>query len=177
MKTYIFLFISLLAFLFIQGCSTKVPLKQVLIEKGHKYNVNYKTLHAICMKESSLKPFVVNVNKSIFNIQKGGHYFDNAFSANLYMDTVLDPLNLNYDIGLCQINKIHLKKNNLDNEDMLDFEKNIDMAARIYKYNVRVCKNDVVCALSMYNTGKKNSSVGKKYAQKVLKIRKKLYGN
>ena len=68
-----------------------------------------------CKLESNHNPNVINVNKSIFDIQKGSHYFDNWFTANLYMDTVLDPLGLNYDIGICQINKIHLKRFKMDN--------------------------------------------------------------
>jgi len=149
----------------------------MFVEKGEKYNINHKTLKAICKKESGLKPYVVNVNKSIFDIQIGGHYFDTWLGANTYMDLVLDPLGLNYDIGLCQINKIHLDRFDLDNEDLLDEETNIDIAARIYKWNVKACNGNLKCALSMYNTGKKNSSIGMKYANKVIKIRKQMYGN
>ena len=157
------------------GCAQK-SIEQVFIEKGSKYNVNHKTLYAICKVESNHNENVVNVNKSIFNIQKGSHYFSTAFEANLYMDYVLDPLLLNYDIGICQINKVHLKRLKLDNEELLDRELNIDVAAKIYRYNLRKCNNDIICALSMYNTGYKNSTVGKRYAQKVLKARRKLTG-
>ena len=166
------LFFIIVSFLFL-GCSQK-SIKQIFIEKGQKYNVNYKTLYAICKIESNHNENVVNVNKSIFNIQKGPHYFNSAFKANLYMDYVLDPLRLNYDIGICQINKQHLKRLNLDNEELLDKELNIDIAAKIYKYNLEKCNNQTTCALSMYNTGYKNSTAGKKYAQKVLRIKEKL---
>jgi soluble lytic murein transglycosylase-like protein len=91
------------------------------------------------------------------------------------MDYVLDPTFANYDIGVCQINKLWLKKMGLDNEDLLDRETNINVAAKIYLNNVRRCKNNIYCALSLYNTGKKNSKIGKKYANKVLKARKKLF--
>ncbi len=92
------------------------------------------------------------------------------------MDYVLDPLFLNYDIGICQINKVHLKRLKLDNEELLDRELNIDIAAKIYKYNLGKCNDEIICALSMYNTGYKNSTVGKKYAKKVLKVRRRLIG-
>jgi len=153
------------------GCSQK----DYFLQAGKKYGVNHRTLRAIAHHESGNKNNVVNVNRSIFNVQQGPHYFDNWFTANLYMDTVLDPLFLNYDIGICQINKMYLDKNNLDNEDLLDPEINIDMAAKIYKYNVRACKGNLRCALSMYNTGHKRSKIGFRYADKVIKIRKKYY--
>ena len=155
------------------GCSQK-SVEQIFMEKGKKYNVNHRTLYAICKVESNHNENVVNVNKSIFNIQQGPHYFNSAFKANLYMDYVLDPLLLNYDIGICQINKQHLDRLDLDNDELLDRELNIDTAARIYKYNLGKCDNKIVCALSMYNTGYKNSTVGRKYAQKVLRIRERL---
>ncbi len=160
-------------FLF-SGCSQK-SIEQIFIEKGSKYNINHKTLTAICKVESNHNENVVNVNSSILNIQRGPHYFDSAFGANLYMDYVLDPLLLNYDIGICQINKQHLSRLNLDNEDLLDRELNIDIAAKIYKYNLGRCSNKIICALSMYNTGSGNSRIGKKYADKVLRARRKLF--
>ncbi len=156
------------------GCSQK-SVEQIFIDKGKKYNINHKTLTAICKVESNHNENVVNVNSSILDIQRGPHYFDSAFSANLYMDYVLDPLLLNYDIGICQINKQHLSRLNLDNEELLDREINIDIAAKIYKYNLKKCKNKIICALSMYNTGNGNSTIGKKYANKVLRARKKLF--
>ncbi|NOQ32201.1 MAG: transglycosylase SLT domain-containing protein [Helicobacteraceae bacterium] len=164
--------VALSLLLLFSGCSHKNYFKI----SAKKHNVNYKTLTAIASVESNHKSNVVNVNKSIFDIQRGPHYFDNWFTANLYMDMVLDPLGLNYDVGICQINKIHFDRFNLDNEDLLDDEINIDAAARIYRWNVTKCKGQIVCALSMYNTGKGNSKTGKKYANKVLRARKRLFG-
>lgn len=169
---YSYLITLILSIFLFTGCATK-PLNQIFIEKSKKHGVNHRTIKAICKIESGHRNNVVNVNKSIFDIHRGGHYFESAFRANLFMDYVLDPLFLNYDIGICQINKQHLKRLNLDNEDLLDPEINIDTAAKIYAYNVKYCKGDLVCALSVYNTGKKNSSIGRKYANKVIKQRKK----
>ena len=169
------IFCSILIIIFFTSCSNK-NLYQKFQYYAKQENINYKTLMAICKTESNLKKYVVNVNKSILNIQKGPHYFDNWFTANIYMDMVLDPMFLNYDVGMCQINKAHLDKFNLDNEDLLEEDKNIEIAAKIYNWNVRACKGKIVCALSLYNTGHKKSSVGKKYARKVLKIRKKMFG-
>ena len=131
---------------------------------------------AICKKESNFNPYVINVNKSLFDIQKGPHSFTNWISANAYMDLVLDPLFLNYDIGICQINKLHLDRLGLDNEELLNEETNIEVAAKIYKWNLKSCNGNTMCALSMYNTGYKNSSIGKRYAKKVLKNRKEMFG-
>lgn len=159
--------------LLLQGCMTRMEMFQ---EAANRHNVNYKTLYAICYKESKFHSNVVNVNTSIFNIQQGPHYFDNWFTANLYMDVILDPLNLNYDIGICQINEQHRDRMYLDNEDLLEDEINIDVAAKIYAYNVKACGGDLKCALSMYNTGKKKSSIGYMYAKQVIDIRKREFG-
>ena len=169
------LFLTFLLIIFYSGCSSK-SLYQKFYDIANEHNINHKTLIAICKKESNLKPYVVNVNKSLFNIQRGGHYFDTAFGANMYMDFILDPLFLNYDIGMCQINKIHLDRFDLDNEDLLDEDTNIEIAAKIYKWNVKACNGDIRCALSMYNTGYKNSTIGKVYASKVLRKRKEMFG-
>jgi soluble lytic murein transglycosylase-like protein len=167
--------LTLLSILLFTGCAYKSH-QELFIEKAKEQNINYKTLHAICKKESSLNVNVVNVNESIIDIQRGPHYFSSAWKANLYMDLVLDPLLLNYDVGICQINKQHLKRLKLDNEDLLDRETNIEIAAKIYRYNIKKCRGDIICALSMYNTGQKHSKRGIAYAKKVLKIRKRLYG-
>ena len=161
-------------FIFVlSGCSQH----DYFIEAGKYYHVNPKTLKAIAYVESGNRNNIIIVNTSVFNIQQGSHKFDNWFTANLYMDTVLDPLGLNYDIGICQINKMYLGKNNLDNEDLLDTRTNVFMAAKIYKYNVKVCHNNLRCALSMYNTGKKHSKIGFKYANKVIRARTKYYSH
>jgi len=167
-KISIFLLFIILSF---TSCSQKT-LNYKFNHISKKYHINPRTMKAICKHESNYNSYTINVNKSIFNIQKGTHYFNSWISANLYMDTVLDPLGLNYDIGICQINKEHLNQYNLDNEDLLNDDINIDIATRIYKWCVKSCKGNIICALSMYNTGKKHSIIGKKYAYKVLKIRK-----
>ncbi|MEA3352603.1 MAG: transglycosylase SLT domain-containing protein [Campylobacterota bacterium] len=160
--------------LLLGGCSSK-SLYQKFNDIARQNNVNHKILMAICKKESNLKPYVINVNKSIFNIQKGPHSFDTWIGANSYMDFVLDPMLLNYDIGICQINTVHLTRFDLDNEDLLDTETNIQIAAKIYNWNLRQCKGDIVCALSMYNTGYKNSTIGKRYAKKVLEKKREMF--
>lgn len=155
--------------LFLSGCG--MSQQELFVHYSKKHNVNHKTMKAICKTESGLRPYAINVNKSLFNVQKGPHYFDTWIGANAYMDLVLDPLFLNYDVGLCQINKSHFERMGLDNEDLLDEEKNIEAACKIYSYNVKACDGDLYCALSMYNTGKKHCAAGLQYAQKVLKNR------
>lgn len=166
------IFFIIFTILLLSGCSQK----NYFIENGIKYNVNYKTLTAIATVESNHKSNVVNVNESIFDIQRGSHYFDNWFTANLYMDTILDPLGLNYDVGICQINKIHFDRFDLDNEDLLDDAINIEIAAKVYKWNINKCNGNVRCALSMYNTGKAYSKKGSRYAEKVLRARLRMFG-
>lgn len=171
MKNIQILLNVIIIFIF-SGCSQK----NYFLESAKKYNLDYKTLSAIASVESKHNSNVVHVNESIFDIQRGAHYFDNWFTANLYMDTILDPLGLNYDVGICQINKVNFERFDLDNEDLLDDETNIDIAAKIYSWNLRQCKGNTRCALSMYNTGKKHSAKGQRYADKVLKARYRLYG-
>ncbi len=173
MKNLLFIFLIIFVF---TGCYNK-QLKEIFIEKSQEQNVDYKIIMSICKHESGFKEYAINVNKSIFNIQKGPHFFDSRFFANVYMDTILDPLFLSYDVGICQINNQHLDRFNLDNEDLLDIEHNIEVATKIYKYNINKCKNDIICALSMYNTGKRKSEIGKKYAKKVLRMKSKMFKN
>jgi len=158
--------------IFTSGCSNK----QYFIDSAKNHNLNHHILRAIAEVESKNSSNVINVNESIFNIQQGSHYFDNWFTANLYMDTILDPLFLSYDVGVCQINVQHFERNGLDNEDLLDDEINIELAAKILRHNLNLCSGDYICALSIYNTGQKSSTKGLRYANKVLRARKKLFG-
>ena len=171
-QRYLLLFITTCIVIFTSGCSNK----HYFEESAKRYDLNKHTLRAIAEVESGNESNVVNVNESIFNIQQGPHYFDNWFTANLYMDTILDPLFLSYDVGVCQINVQHFDRHGLDNEDLLDDETNIELAAKILRHNLNTCGGDYNCALSMYNTGQKSSEKGKYYTYKVLKARKKLFG-
>lgn len=157
----------------VSGCTIKKP--NYFVEIARKENVNHKTIRAICEHESGNYDYVVNVNKSRWNWKQGPHYFKNKIAANFFMDIYLKPFGMNYDIGVCQINSQHFKRFNLDNEDLLDRETNIMVAAKIYKANVIACNNEIVCALSLYNTGRKNSTIGKAYAKKVLAIRARMF--
>lgn len=165
-------FLTLLSTFILSGCSQTDYFKV----SANKHNLDYQILAAIASVESNYKSNAINVNESLFDVQRGAHYFDNWFTANLYMDTVLDPLGLNYDVGLCQINKIHFDRFDLDNEDLLEDETNIEIAARIYKWNLNKCRGNIRCALSMYNTGKANSKRGMRYADKVLRKKYKIFG-
>jgi len=170
-KIYVFIF-YIIVISSITGCSSK----NYFMESSLRHELDQHTLMAIAEVESGNESNVINVNESLFNIQKGPHYFDNWFTANLYMDTILDPLFLSYDVGICQINIQHLERNGLDNEDLLDDEINIELAAKILRHNLNLCKGDYNCALSMYNTGEKNSAKGRRYTKKVLRARKRLFG-
>jgi len=170
-KIYFLLF-YIIVLLSISGCSNK----NYFVQSAEKHNLNHHILMAIAEVESGNQSNVINVNESLFNIQQGPHYFDNWFTANLYMDTILDPLFLSYDVGVCQINVQHFDRNGLDNEDLLDDEINIELAAKILRHNLNICRGDYKCALSMYNTGRRDSVKGKRYTNKVLRARKKLFG-
>ncbi len=172
----------------ISGCSTHThyhskPIKKIVkkspvphnvfVKAGRKFGINYKTLRAIAEVESNNNSLTVNVNKG--SRYQGGHRFNSITEANTFMDYTLDREDANYDVGVCQINTWWFDKLNLTNEMLLNPKKNIETAAYIYKYNLSLCNNEINCALSMYNTGKKNSEIGKKYTKKVLLARAKLY--
>lgn len=173
MKKNTILIILLTIFIF-TGCADK-KLSEIFIEKSKESKVDYKLMMAICKHESGFKEYAINVNTSIFNIQQGPHFFDGSFGANIYMDMILDPLFLSYDVGMCQVNNQHLDRFGIDNEDLLDKEINIGIAVKIYKYNTIKCKGDVMCSLSMYNTGNSNNERGRNYAKKVLSLKNKMF--
>ncbi len=163
-----------------QNDSNFNEIDRIFESKAKENDVNPKTLKAICQHESDNNAYAINVNKTKNKKNKdfiGSYNFVMNVEADLFMNTVLEPMKLNYDIGYCQINSQHLGKS-LANIDLLNIEKNIEKAAKIYKYGVDYCsakksKNQLECSLSMYNTGKTNteSPIGAKYAKKVIKER------
>lgn len=143
-------------------------------EVALKYNINYKILKGITRVESNFKNLAINVNrnKKHKNLQ-GSHYFNNKKEAIDFANKI-DSLGLNFDMGYNQINNnwknIHFKKY----DELFDTTNNITISAKILSYNLkRYCNNDMICRLSVYNTGYKKSSIGKKYANKVIKYSKK----
>lgn len=165
----------------------KALIESYFVDKSEKYNINLKTLKAICKHESKFNPYAINVNKNETAIKKnlvGSYNFKIKEEAQLFMNVVFDKPNISFDVGYCQINNQHFSKNNLESEDLLDIETNIEMSAKIYRYGVDKCsktykegtKELVECSLSMYNTGKmsKNSKIGKEYANKVILVKNSL---
>lgn len=152
--------------------SSKKEAKSDLYKKvAARYSINHKTLRAIAKRESSERDLVINVNSWLF---KGSYAFSSKLSAALFMDLLLDTTGQNYDVGRCQINSYWQDVLEIDSNELLHASLNVDVAAFIYKGNVERCSGNAICALSMYNTGKKNSKIGRAYALSVLKIRSKL---
>lgn len=160
------------------GCSTRFSSPQVYYDNlssglyknyGYKYDINYKTLHAICFTESSGKKYEINVNNGPY---KGTYNFKFKYKALSFMNKLK---RYNYDTGLCQINNQWLKKFHLNKAALLNKYINIDIAAKIYKENIKTCHDNLFCALSLYNTGHKYSRIGYAYARRVIKNREKLY--
>jgi len=177
-------FFLLILIIFFSSCSTrfahshkihnysKTSNLSLYKSQSAKHNVNYKTVHAICFTESSESPYVIHVNEGKYS---GPHRFKTSRSALNYINRKLQYSN--YDTGICQINSWWLNRLNITPSHLLDKKYNIGLAAKIYSDNLKRCKNEIYCALSIYNTGKKKSSIGKKYAHKVLKNRRYLYKN
>ena len=163
-KSLIMLFKSffILLLVFFSACSTRFTKNEIHYDKrisytnniyqqvASKYNINYKTMHAICFTESSEREFVINVNNGPYR----GHYnFKSKYAALRFIQKIK---NYSFDTGLCQINNQWLDKFNLEHIDLLNKYINLEVATIIYKKNVQACNNNIVCALSMYNTGKKH---------------------
>jgi len=159
------------------ACSTRFPHKHKYYNSSNiyyniasKHNINYKTIHAICFTESSENPYTIHVNKGRY---RGSYYFKSKYKALSFIKNKLKYSN--YDTGMCQINNWWLKRLNIPIEYLLDRDYNIELATKIYKQNLKKCNNNIYCALSLYNTGKKKSKTGILYAKKVLKNRYILY--
>lgn len=132
--------------------------------ESRKLNVNYKIIRAICFTESSGNPFTIHVNNGKY---KGAHRFKSKWAAINFIKKYLK--HSSYDSGICQINNYWIKKLHISHKKIFDKKFNIRLASKIYKYNLKKCNNDIRCALSMYNTGKKHSDIGMEYANIVLK--------
>lgn len=77
------------------------------------------------------------------------------------------------DIGLAQINSKNLKNLKMTVEDVLDPCKNLKASEIILKEGWLRSGGNLKQTLSAYNTGKLNSTVGHKYAERVIKRAKR----
>lgn len=120
------------------------------------------TMGSIIKQESGGVPFVINDNTG-----KKVYKFNNKQDAVLKAAELISVGN-SIDLGLAQINSKNLARLGLSVEQVLDPCQNIAAGAKILQENYERT-NSLPAALSMYNTGKSNSSIGKKYAAGVYK--------
>lgn len=120
------------------------------------------TMGSIIKQESGGVPFVINDNTG-----KKVYKFNNKQDAVLKATELISVGN-SIDLGLAQINSKNLARLGLSVEQVLDPCKNISAGAKILRENYEKT-NSLPAALSMYNTGKSNSSIGQKYAAGVYK--------
>ena len=144
-------------------------IKDIYVKLGKKYNLDYKLLLAISKKESNFNNLAINVNANKSNKDLiGSHKFKDINEAIDYTYK-LDKLKLNYDAGISQINSNWRKYYKLENKDLFLIEKNVNLSARILRDNLnKYCNQDLTCALSVYNSGYKKSTIGLKYAEGVI---------
>ncbi len=183
---YIFpvIIFSLIVYVLIYG--KLIPSKIPFDEVASSYDLKEKSLKSIMIAESNANFMVINVNDKglVGKALKGGKSFDYEVSAYLYMESFLELLNQNYDVGPFQINSIWFKSIKYSKIELMNPFNSIYVSAKILSNNKKSCRKkgfsnrDLdLCAYSMYNTGKSHnqSSIGKKYAQKIMKIKKNLH--
>lgn len=145
-------------------------------EISKKYDIDYKLIRAICYTETSGNEFMVNIN----NMNKNGHNksynFDSKEDAIKFVNNN-DLENKDYDSGLCQINNYWFDKLGVTKENIFDKERNVNLSYIILQDNLNECNGNIMCALSMYNTGYKFSYKGITYATTVLLNKYKIDSN
>ena len=126
-------------------------------------------MQKIFFRESSHNPIALNINKGQGYIKRQPK---SLYEAQLVVNYLLSK-NINFDIGIGQINSQHFQENRIFNKmgyratDALDICTNIKMATFLfedaYKRTGRVDQ-----ALSIYNTGDPFKGIKNGYVEKVL---------
>ena len=118
------------------------------------------TMSAVIKQESGGNPWALNNNST-----KKSTIFNSMADA---IAAAKDAIGRgeSVDMGLAQINSINLKRLGLTVDQVFEPCTNLAAGARILEYGFNQTGN-LPAALSMYNTGKANSTIGQAYAQKV----------
>ncbi len=129
------------------------------------------TVQAVIHIESSGNPYAVHVNGDV-NKSK---YFDAQTKAIAYAEQAVNS-GKSVDMGLMQVNSMHLKTFQISVGDLFDACTNIKYGTKILADCFRRASKRVanksrafVAALSCYNTGRFSGANGRQYAYKVFR--------
>lgn len=120
------------------------------------------TMAAIVKQESGGSPWVIydNTGKRSYRLSSKGEAVLKA--------TELISAGASVDLGLAQINSKNLRWLGLSVEQVMDPCTNVSAGAKILEGNYKRTR-DLNSALSMYNTGRADSSIGRAYTEKVFR--------
>ena len=127
-------------------------------------------MQKIIVAESGGNSLAIHDNRS------GKSYFPNNLSEALAIaQRLMADKNASIDLGLAQINSKNLKRFNASLEDAFDPCSSVKMGSVIFAEALQNAKSAgltgdaaIRAALSQYNTGRLNSSIGAAYASRVL---------
>ena len=119
------------------------------VEAGKKYGIDPQLLWAIAKTESQLNPNALNQNNK----------------------------NGSYDIGIMQINSIHLNrlwtKYRISEDDLYNPRLNIHIGAKILKDCLNKHNNNLINAITCYNDRRENNPYGEKVLDNLMQARRK----
>lgn len=125
-------------------------------------DVDPVTMSAIIKQESGGRPWVINDNNGRRS------YRLNSKAEAVLKATELISAGHSIDMGLAQINSKNLGWLNLSVEQVFNPCTNIAAGARVLRDGY-MRTGSLMQALSMYNTGRANSSIGRRYAESVFR--------
>ena len=119
------------------------------VEAGKKYGIDPQLLWAIAKTESQLNPNALNQNNK----------------------------NGSYDIGIMQINSIHLNelwtKYGISEDDLYNPRLNIHIGAKILKDCLNKHNNNLINGITCYNGRIENNPYGEKVLDNLMQARRK----
>lgn len=130
-------------------------------------NIHPQTMMAIVKKESGGNPYALHDNGS------GKSYFPKTYEEAVALTIQLISSGRSVDIGLAQINSKNLPRLGYSVNQILDPCTNLKASEKILLDGWNRSGGHLKKTLSVYNTGKTNSSVGYQYAHDVTSKAKK----
>ena len=135
--------------LFFLLLSLNCAAENYFVEAGKKYGIDPQLLWAIAKTESQLNPNALNQNNK----------------------------NGSYDIGIMQINSIHLNelwtKYGISEDDLYNPRLNIHIGAKILKDRLNKHNNNLINGITCYNGRIENNPYGERVLDNLMQARRK----